>query len=139
MAKQSQNHYNVKFLWSEYLDDPDHKREKDQWSRIVSALPRCKLVKTAGRLLRKRFVEVIFENLWKAYPQSAIRNCRSTFWNLGNAYPQSTICNCGKLIAEVIFKILEMYTHNPQLQKVNCGSHFWNLGNAYLQSAIAES
>ena len=79
MSKWSRKHYNTKFLWSEDLDGPYHKREKDQWFKIVSTMPSYNLVKTARRLLWKRFVEVMFENWWKEDPQSTIHKLWKKF------------------------------------------------------------
>ena len=104
MAKRSWKHYNAKFLWSEYLDGPDHKREKDQWSIIVFAMPRCSLVKAVEKLLRKSFFriyekqtrnpQIVKEFLWK-------ENCRTSFEKSWKEDPQSTIHNCERIIVEI--------------------------------------
>ena len=123
LANQSQKHYHAKFLWNEDLDGPNHKREKDQWSRIVSTMPRCNLVKFAERLLRKSFLiiyenktrnlqstiaeEVLLETNWKRCFKKVGRN----ICNLKYATWLQKECYVHK-IAEVCFEIWEMHTCN---------------------------
>ena len=109
----------TKFLCSENLENPDHKREKDQWSRIVSAMPRCKLVK------------VVWEHCcWRDFWKSCLR-----------IYEKQT-CNPQSKIVEVVSRIFEKQTRNLQviiaeevLRKTNCGSSFEKSWKADPQSA----